>query len=154
MSLPNNTQKPDVFFDASALFAAIFSSTGGARFILKLAEGGAVNLLVSSQVLAEAEGALRRKAPETLGHFALLLDRSRCRVVPNPTMGQIAHWEKVIHYRPDAAVLAAAVAVEADYLVTLDRQHFLDNPRLMEAPPLPLGTPGDFLNWFRRQVCR
>jgi len=109
-------------------------------------------MAVSWQVLAEVEGALRRKAPETLGHFALLLDRSRCRVVPNPSPDQIATYSNVINYRPDAAVLAAAVATGADYLVTLDRRHFLNNPRLMKAPPLHIGAPGDFLDWFRQQV--
>lgn len=56
-----------VFLDTSALFAGIWSAEGGARMILKLGEAGAIRLLVSPQVLAEAESALRRKAPETCG---------------------------------------------------------------------------------------
>jgi hypothetical protein len=36
-----------VFFDSSALFAGIFSATGGARLIVKLAEGKYLELLVS-----------------------------------------------------------------------------------------------------------
>ena len=152
MPLANNIRKPRVFFDSSALFAAIFSAAGGARMILRLAESEAVELVVSSQVLAEVEGALRRKAPEMLGHLAQLFDRAHCRVIANPSLEQVKAWQPVISYLPDAAVLAAALAARADYLVTLDRQHFLENPHLMTSPPLPLGTPGDFLSWLRDRL--
>ena len=150
MFLTSSTEKPRVFLDASALFAAAFSATGGVRMILKLAEGGLIDLVVSSQVLAEAEGALRRKAPHALGYLALLLDLTHCRVVPNPTPAQVDEWVPIIPYPPDAAVLAAAVGVGADYLVTLDRRHLLENPDLMASLPLPVGTPGDCLAWLRR----
>jgi predicted nucleic acid-binding protein len=149
VSLPSNIQKPRVFLDASTLFAAVFSATGAARMILRLAESGVIELVASSQVIAEVEGALRRKAPEVLGHLALLLDRARCQVAINPTLEQVKAWQSIISYLPDAAVLAAAVATRANYLVTLDRQHFLHNSLLMANPPLPIGTPGDFLAWFR-----
>jgi len=42
-----------VFLDTSALFAGIWSAEGGARLVLRLAEVGAIRLLVSSQVLDE-----------------------------------------------------------------------------------------------------
>ena len=152
MSLVNNTQRPSVFLDASALFAAVFSSTGGARLILRLAESDVLELVISSQVLVEAEGALRRKAPEALGHMALLLDRARCQVIANPTLEEVKAWESVLPYLPDAAVLSAAVSAGADYLVTLDRRHFIENPQLMASPPLPVGTPGDCLAWLCRKL--
>ncbi|RLC75926.1 MAG: hypothetical protein DRI61_14160, partial [Chloroflexi bacterium] len=50
-----------VFFDSSALFAGVFSATGGARLIMKLAEGKHLRLIVSQQVLAETERSLRAK---------------------------------------------------------------------------------------------
>ena len=138
-----------VFLDASAMFAAVWSREGGARMILKLGEAGAVRLLVSSQVLGEVEGALRRKAPQALGAFALLLDRSNIEVVPPPTDEAIRGCLAVTGHRGDAGVLAAALNGQVDYFVTLDRQHFLDNPRLSGFAPFPLGTPGDFLAWLR-----
>ncbi|MFN3762764.1 MAG: hypothetical protein ACK4WK_06130 [Anaerolineae bacterium] len=36
-----------------------------------------------------------------------------------------------------------------DYLVTLDRRHFLDDPEVSRRSGLRIGTPGDFLTWFR-----
>lgn len=106
--------------------------------LLKLGESGLIDLAVSAQVLTEVEGALRRKAPAALGHMTLLLDRAR--------------WQMHIPYAPDAAIFAAAVAAQADYLVTLDRRHLLGNSALESAAPLPIGAPGDALAWLRARL--
>jgi predicted nucleic acid-binding protein len=140
---------PQVFLDASVLSAAVWSSEGGARMILKLGEAGAVHLLVSSQVLDEVEGALRREASEILGAFALLLDRSNIEVIPLPTDEATRECLVATGHQGDARVLAAALNGQVDYFVTLDRQHFLDNARLSGFASFPIGTPGDFLAWFR-----
>jgi predicted nucleic acid-binding protein len=50
----------------------------------------------------------------------------------------------------DGRVLADAWEAGADFFVTLDRQHFLDNEPLCSALPFTLGTPGDFLLWYRQ----
>jgi len=141
-----------VFLDTSALFAGIWSAEGGARLVLRLAEVGAIRLLVSSQVLDEIERALRRKAPDTLGLLALLLDRSGIEVVPSPTAKMVLDSQALIGHPGDAQMLAAAWSAGADYFVTLDRKHFLDNQALKDNVPFPIGTPGDFLAWYRGQL--
>ena len=115
---------PRVFLDAIALFAAVWSREGGARMILKLGEAGAVRLMVSSQVLDEVEGALRRKAPEALGAFALLLDRSNIKIISSPTDEAIHDCLAITGHRGDAGVWSGFAS-------------------------FPIGTPGDFLAWFR-----
>lgn len=77
--------------------------------------------------MAEAESALRLKSPNALGYMALLLDRARFQVLANPPLAAVRAWTEAIASLPDAAILAAAVAAETDYLVTLDRHHFLDS---------------------------
>ncbi len=139
------------FLGTSALFAGIWSAEGGARVILKLGEVGAIQLLVSSQVLIELEGALRRKAPDLLGLLAVLLERSGVEVTPAPTPELVQQSRALIAHPGDAQILAAAWIAGTDYLVTLDRQHFLDNERLKEGVSFPVGTPGDFLAWYRGQ---
>ncbi|NIO71470.1 MAG: hypothetical protein GTN71_21185 [Anaerolineae bacterium] len=119
--------------------------------ILKLGEAGAACLLVSSRVLDEVEGAPRRKAPEALGAFALLLDRSNIEVTSLPTDEAIRECLVVTGHRGDARELAAALNSQVDYFVALDRHYFYDNPRLSRFAPFPIGTPGDFLAWFRAQ---
>jgi predicted nucleic acid-binding protein len=60
--------------------------------------------------------------------------------------------EGLVAHPGDAKILAAAIASQADYLITLDRQHFLENAKLRQAVPLFVGTPGDFLAWFRGRL--
>ena len=145
-------QIPDIFLDTSALFSGIWSATGGARMLLKLGEAHAVKLSVSSHVLTEIEGVLRRKSPQSLGTLALLLDRSRIGVVSPIPNEQIAICYSIVNYTPDAIVLAAAWTAEVDYFVTLDRKHFLNNQQLHAAAPFTVGTPGSCLAWYREKL--
>lgn len=140
-----------VFLDTSVLFAAVLSETGGSRLILKLGETSALRLFVGPRVLQEAEGILARKAPQHKGRFALLLDRANIVVGSSPDKGALEQASAIVEYAPDARVLAEAIAVGSDYFVSLDRKHLVDNPRAAVSP-FPIGTPGDFLAWFRERV--
>lgn len=144
--------KPAVFLDTSAVFAGVWSAEGGARALLKLGEAGVIRLQVSPQVLAEVEGALRRKAPQLLGTLILLLAASQIEVTAAPATEDIDRCERLTGYRNDALILAAAFAARPGFFVTLDREHFLDNPALREAVPFPIGTPGDCLAWVREYL--
>jgi len=41
-----------------------------------------------------------------------------------------------------------------DYLVTLDRRHFLDDPEVARRSGLRIGAPGDSIAWFRALLER
>src|SRR5262245_49642440 len=115
-----NSMAPSVrvFLDTSAIFAGIWSAEGGPRMTLKLGEARAVRVLVSPQVLVEAEGVLRRKAPEALGLLALLLDRSGVETAPLPLSDAVQECLALTGYLADAGVLAAAKVAAVDYFVT------------------------------------
>ena len=140
-----------VFFDSSALFAGIFSPTGGARLILKLAEGKHLELLVSRQVLTETERSLKAKAPEALGRYVLLLREANIEIVDNPTPEEVALYSSFLPHQEDVPILVAALKTGADYFVTLNRKHFLEVPGLSEKVGLQMGTPGDFITWYREE---
>jgi hypothetical protein len=57
----------------------------------------------------------------------------------------------VIGYVPDAQVVAEALALGVDYMVSLDREHLVGNPRAGELP-FPIGTAGDFMAWYRERL--
>jgi predicted nucleic acid-binding protein len=141
--------RPEVFLDTSAMFAGIWSAEGGARQILKLAELGLVMLSVSPQVLSEIENNFRRKAPDLLGKLAVLLDRVGLRLVAPAPEARYHTALALTAHAGDARVLADAWESGTDFFVTLDRQHFLENNTLRAALPFRLGTPGDFLLWYR-----
>lgn len=137
-----------VFLDTSALFAAAISESGGARMILKLGEAGAVSLWVGPLVLNEAEAALAKKSPKSKAYFALLLDSANVQIGEPATPDALSLAASVVDYLPDAQVLAEALTVGVDYFVSLDKKHLLGNPRAGRLP-FPVGTPGDFLAWYR-----
>lgn len=141
--------KPRVFLDTSALFAGIWSESGGGRLLLNLGEAGLVTLLVSGQVLEEIERTVRAKAPETLPHLALLLHRSQVQVVEAPPRDRVAACFDLTQHQNDALVIAAAWHAASDFFVTLDKRHFLDNSVLRAAAPFSMGAPGDCLAWLR-----
>jgi predicted nucleic acid-binding protein len=141
--------KVRVFLDSSALYAGIISEAGGARVLLNLGEAGAVQLIASIQVIREVEAVTRKKAPKHLAAVASILDRARIEVAQLPDEESISASKMLTGHPGDAVILASALEQDVDYLVTLDKKHFLSNERLRESIPFAVGTPGDFLAFFR-----
>jgi predicted nucleic acid-binding protein len=142
--------RPRIFLDTSALFAGVLSASGGARLLLRLAEAGAIELWIGSYVLREADAVLHPKAPSARADMALLLDRAHVHLATTPGSSHLAEAETHIDYPPDARVLAEALSSRADWFVTLDRRHFLENPGL-DRLAIRLGTPGDCVAWLRER---
>ncbi len=140
-----------VFLDTSALFAAVLSETGGARQLLKLGEAEVITLWVGPTVLAEIDAVLERKSPASKARLALLLDSAGVQVGPEADAATLARAQAVVPYPPDAVIVAEALMAEVTYLVSLDRQHLVGNPRATTLP-LILGTPGDCLAWLRARL--
>lgn len=143
-----------VFLDTSALFAGVWSADGGARVILRLGEVGAVRLVVSSQVLAELEDVLRRKAPDLMHQWALLLATCGAEVVAAASPEVVARCAAWVTHPGDVATIAAALAAKSDYFVTHDARHFLGNLSLQAQLSFPIGDPGAFLRWYRGRLDR
>ncbi len=144
--------RPELFFDASALFAGVISAVGAARALLLLSEAKAVTITVSEQVLAETERALARKAPAALPFYRETLRASRIRIVKDPSVAEVAAARDLIAHEPDAPILAAAIKVKTGYLVTLNRRHFIEDPEVARRSGLRIGTPGDALAWVRSTI--
>lgn len=112
-----------VFLDANILFSAA-KSDGAVRALLRLLVESGHECCVDAYVVAEARRNLDAKGPEALHALDALLERllvagAGPRAAPNAAPGVLA-WlpEK------DQPVLAAAIALGCDALVTGDRTHF------------------------------
>ena len=141
--------RPDVFLDTSALIAGLLSDSGGARALFALGEADSTQLWCSQDVMAELDTVLRQKIPLHLPVVSAWLARIRLELVKPPSVRSVRKLQRLIGHAKDAVVLAAALDAEMDYLVTLDREHMLNNPTLRNALAFPMGTPGDCLAWFR-----
>ena len=141
-----------VFLGTSVLFAAVLSERGGARMILKLAEAGAVAPWVGPGVLREAEAVLAEKSPQSRPYFALLLDLAQVQVGPEAGSDALAQARSAIDHPGDAQIMAEALTVGVDYLVSLGRKHLVGNARRRELPLL-VGSPGEFLAWYRARLA-
>ncbi len=137
-----------VFVDTSVLLAGLASPRGAANLILTLAEAELLALVLSEEVLIEAERNLQRRLPAALPYYQEWLAASPVERVPSPTLEEVLQAARMIHPK-DAAILVAAMSAGVNYLVTLDRRHFLDDPEVTRRSGLRIGTPGDFIAWFR-----
>ena len=137
-----------IFFDASALFAAAYSPTGAARELLRLGLEGRVALVTNQIAVEEAERNLQRKAPEGIAVFRALLAALPIVVNPAPTAEEIASVESVVVAK-DAPILAGALACQADYLATFDRQHLIGIEVSRFTLKLVIAQPGDILSAIR-----
>ncbi len=106
-----------IFLDASALFAAAYSSTGAARELLRLSLEKRVQLITNQIAVEEAERNLERKAPEGVAIFWAILNAFPIEVLSTPDITEIP--EAAGEYgnglvSKDAPILAGAVASGAE----------------------------------------
>ena len=118
---------PSAFLDASVLIPAAISSRGSARDLVEAGQRGQVRLVVSQDVLDEAERNLNRKAPPALPTFWEQRDRF-ARV--EPTSDLVVEVARPIEPK-DAPVVAGAIAAGVEYLVTYYRRHLLSEAALI-----------------------
>ena len=112
---------PSAFLDASVLIPSAISFRGSSRDLVDAGQRGQIRLVVSQDVLDEAERNLNRKAPHALQTF--LEQRDQFERV-EPTKELVTEVARLIEPK-DAHVVAGAIAARTTYLVTYDRRHLL-----------------------------
>jgi predicted nucleic acid-binding protein len=144
--------KIKLFLDSSALFAGIASPSGAARVLLLLGETGQVVLIVSEQVIVETERAVARKIVRALPDVRQAILKSGLSILPDPPIAAVRQRLDWMSHAADVPILVAAMQSRADYLVTLNRKHFMDDPQVAARSGLRIGTPGDALSWVRARL--
>ncbi|PIU91895.1 MAG: DNA-binding protein [Anaerolineae bacterium CG_4_9_14_0_8_um_filter_58_9] len=148
----NTMSKNNLFLDSSVVVAGAISTSGAANALFMLAVAEKISITISEQVIIESERALALKSPRSLPYYRDLLRMAKPRIVRIPAPSEVAKYLSIIADPTDAPILAAAVKAGSDYLVTLNRKHFLTDPKVAEKSGLRIGTPGDALAWVREQV--
>lgn len=141
-----------IFLDSSALFSGIASSEGAARVLLILGETQQIQLVISDQVIAETERAVARKIPSALSAVRQAIHSTRAIIQNNPSPEDVQAHPDWMKDPTDIPILLAAMQAEVDFLVTLNRKHFIDDANVIQHSGLRIGTPGDALNWLRGRL--
>ncbi len=136
-----------VFLDTSALIAGLISSTGAAREVLRLCEAGAVKVIISRQVVVEADRTLSAKLPALVSEFHRFLREMAPSLVEDPSIEDVANARSLIHAK-DAPILAAAMNAKVHYLITCNTRHFQQRG-VKDHVAFEIVTPGEFLQTFR-----
>jgi predicted nucleic acid-binding protein len=143
-------QRLKVFLDTSALIAGVASSRGAARAVLQLAEIGLIEVIVSRQVIVEADRNIEEKLPKMLDDYREFMELLSPVLIDDPHQKDVERFLKVINY-DDAPILASAVGSGADFLITWDGKHFIGKNIHIHSN-LKIVTPGEFLKYFREYV--
>ena len=145
---------PNLFLDSSALFAGVISPSGASRGLLLLAEAGVITITVSEQVVTETERAIARKVHQALPAYREALRSTGLRIVRDPEPAEVIAHGDIIARQADVPIVVAAMRVETDCLVTLNRRHFIDDATVAVRSGLRIGMPGEALTWVRKQIER
>ena len=121
MAKARPTLKKTAFLDSSVLFTATNSPSGGSSKLFTLKS---IELITSKFVLVEVERNVRKKLQSHhLERFFMLASKlTILKHMPNDKL--ISKAKKVI-VEKDAVILAEAKNTKTNFLVTLDRKHFL-----------------------------
>jgi len=146
--LQKPTQRIKVFIDTNVLIAGVNSVTGASATILDLCEARVLQMVVSRQVLIEADRNFAAKFPQLVGRFRQFMHNLAPLMVEDPTPESMEKATNIVD-RKDAPILAAAQNANVDFLITLDKKHFL-NPRTRQKIMLKVVSPIEFLQSFER----
>ena len=140
--------KPLIFLDTNVIFSAFYSGKGTANIILSHFVNGKIKVVISQQVLEEVIRIFKQKLPQVLPSFQKFLINTPPMIIENPSFKEVTEWAKVIDFE-DAGILASAVAVQPDYLITGDK-HFFESPQIAEKSGLRIVTPAQFLKELKK----
>jgi predicted nucleic acid-binding protein len=142
----------NLFLDSSALIAGLISAEGASRALLLLGEDEKLQLTVSEQVIAEIERNLARKAPRAAPFAREMIRVAKVRILRDPAKDEVSQRMDWIGHAADAPILVAAYLARVDFLVTLNRRHFPDDPEVARQSGLRIGVPEEALRWVREQL--
>ena len=139
-----------VFFDTSVYIAALISPKGAAGELVRLSEAGVIRMVVSEEVIIEADRVLAGKFPDLIQESRKLWKSLAPAIAPDPTAGQMKPFLEKLH-KSDAAILCAAHLAKSSVFVTWNTRDFM-SPGVKSLVNFPIVVPGDCLVLFRERI--
>lgn len=138
-----------VFLDSSIIISASASIYGASAYILGLGRTRQIEVYVSLEVLRESKKNIESKLdPDCIKRFLYYSQLANLRLEQEADIESIRECQKYIHTK-DAPILAAAIKSPAEYIITLDRKHFLQKEVEDFVKPKIISSPGDFVRNYK-----
>lgn len=134
-----------VFLDANVIFSAAYSTTGGSAYIFQLAKKDRLTLCSSRLAIKETERNLRTKADtQRVLNFYDLLNEIPIKLIDVNSAKAKEKFSDLVGEK-DSLILASAIASKADFFLTLDKKHFLNEKALKANLPIKIVNPSQFI---------
>ena len=137
-----------IFIDSSVLFTAANSEKSHSHDLMLISAAGKLTLVLSDFVLEETRRNLALTQPG-LTVLERIIREARIEIV-SVTRKQVLDAMKWIVPK-DAPILAATKAAQVDMLVSLDKKHILDHPKLETYINAPILTPAEAFQKLKAQ---
>ena len=137
-----------IFFDTSAYIAGLISPKGAAGELIRLVEAGMLRMVVSQEVIIEADRVVTLKFPELVQENRKLLNNLAPEIAPDPTKAQAKPFMENLP-RADALILCSAKHTQVSAFVTWNTNDFMRAhvSSLVDFPivsqPMPLSFLGN-----------
>ena len=139
-----------VFFDTSVYIAALLSPKGAAGELIRLVEAGVIQMVVSQEVIIEADRVLSLKFPLLIQESRKLWKNLRPQIAPDPTSSQMKPFIKKLP-NADASILCSAHLSKVSVFVTWNTRDFMA-PDVSSLVDFPIVVPADCLKLFRKWI--
>lgn len=139
-----------IFFDTSVYIAALLSPGGAARELIRLVEAGAIQMVVSNEVITESDRVLAVKFPGLIQENRRLLKNLGPEIAPNPASNEVRPFSQKLA-RGDAMILCAAHLAKVSAFVTWNTRDFM-SPGIESLVTFPILVPADGLKLFRKWI--
>ena len=140
-----------IFFDTSVYIAALLSPGGAAGELVRLAEAGVIRMVVSKEVIVEADRVLAGKFPELIQDSRGLWKHLNPEMAPDPTASQIKPFLEKLS-KGDASILCAAHLARVSAFVTWNTRDFMAQG-VASLVDCPVVVPADCLILFRKWIA-
>lgn len=139
-----------IFFDTSVYIAALLSPSGAAGELVRLAEAGAIRMVVSEEVIVEADRVLAVKFPELIQESRRLWKHLNPEMVPDPLASQVKPFLEKLS-KGDASILCVAHLAKPLAFVTWNTRDFVTHD-VWSLVDFPILIPADCLMLFRKWI--
>lgn len=136
-----------IFLDANVIIAAVLSPTGGSFRLITESPQRGFSLFTSRYGLEETLENIKEKYPQSLASLKNLLLASKIKILSDASAKETLLAAKWIDPK-DTPILAAALKHKMDFLITLDKEHFLTTQLNKAQLPLKISTPGTFIQKY------